>query len=50
MNTHKKQLPKDEAEKMPEGEISCAADGNFLETLNLSLSGLEKFSFVKIKI
>lgn len=37
---HKKQLPKHEADKMPKGTISCAADGNFLETLNLSSSGL----------
>jgi hypothetical protein len=37
---HKKQLPKTEANKMPNGTISCAADGNFLETLNLSSSGL----------
>jgi hypothetical protein len=39
---HKKQLPKNEADKMPNGTISCAADGNFLETLNLSSSGLYK--------
>lgn len=37
---HKKQLPPSEAAKMPDGVISCAADGNFLETLNLSSSGL----------
>jgi hypothetical protein len=37
---HKKKLPKHEAEKMPNGTISCAADGNFLETLNLSSSGM----------
>lgn len=37
---HKKQLSKIEADKMPNGTISCAADGNFLETLNLSSSGL----------
>ena len=36
---HKKQLPKAEADKMPVGRISCAADGNYLETLNLSSSG-----------
>lgn len=35
---HKKQLPKAEADKMPVGKISCAADGNYLETLNLSSS------------
>ena len=35
---HKKQLPK--TDKMPKGTISCAADGNYLETLNLSSSGL----------
>jgi hypothetical protein len=40
---HKKQLPKIEADKMPNGTISCAADGNFLETLNLSSSGLCEF-------
>ena len=39
VNYHKKQLPKAEADKMPNGVISCAADGNFLETLNLSSSG-----------
>jgi len=39
---HKKQLPKEEAEKMPNGTISCAADGNFLETLNLSSSVFER--------
>ncbi len=36
---HKKQLSKIEADKMPNGTISCAADGNYLETLNLSSSG-----------
>ncbi|CAF1052106.1 unnamed protein product [Adineta ricciae] len=39
---HKKQLPKEEADKMPNGTISCAADGNFLETLNLSSSIFER--------
>jgi hypothetical protein len=37
---HKKKLPKAEADKMPNGTISSAANGNFLETLNLSSSGL----------
>jgi hypothetical protein len=37
---HKKQLSISEAEKMPKGTISSAADGNYLETLNLSSSGL----------
>ena len=35
---HKKQLPKEEADKMPNGTISSAAYGNYLETLNLSSS------------
>ncbi|CAF5133487.1 unnamed protein product, partial [Rotaria sp. Silwood1] len=39
---HKKKLPKAEADKMPNGIISCAADGNFLETLNLSSSVIER--------
>ncbi|CAF3826595.1 unnamed protein product [Adineta steineri] len=39
---HKKKLAKCEAEKMPNGTISCAADGNFLETLNLSSSVFER--------
>ena len=42
---HKRQLPKGEAEKMPTGKISCAADGNYLETLNLSSSGWSTRSF-----
>ena len=46
---HKKQLSKSEADKMPDGTISCAADGNFLETLNLSSSGLWKFLCRKIQ-
>jgi hypothetical protein len=37
---HKKQLPKAQADKMPNGTISCASDGNFLETLNLSSNSL----------
>lgn len=36
---HKKRLPKQEADRMPNATISSAADGNFLETLNLSASG-----------
>jgi hypothetical protein len=36
---HKKQLTKADADKMPIGRIASAADGNFLETLNLSSSG-----------
>ncbi|CAF3303438.1 unnamed protein product [Rotaria sp. Silwood2] len=39
---HKKKLPEAEADKMPNGIISCAADGNFLETLNLSSSVIER--------
>ncbi|CAF4072663.1 unnamed protein product, partial [Adineta steineri] len=39
---HKKKLPNFEAEKMPNGTISCAADGNYLETLNLSSSVFER--------
>ncbi|CAF1097604.1 unnamed protein product [Rotaria sordida] len=39
---HKRKLPKVEADKMPNGIISCAADGNFLETLNLSSSVIER--------
>ncbi len=39
---HKKQL---QGAKMPNGTISCAADGNFLETLNLSSSGLSRRIF-----
>ncbi len=47
---HKKKLPKIEADKMPNGTISCAADGNFLETLNLSLSGLCRTKSFRNKI
>ena len=36
---HRKHLPEAEAKSMPVGTISNAADGNFLETLNLSASG-----------
>ena len=36
---HKRRLPKLEADRMPTATISSAADGNFLETLNLSASG-----------
>ena len=39
INYHKKRLPKEEADRMPNATISSAADGNFLETLNLSASG-----------
>jgi hypothetical protein len=44
---HKKQLPKAEADKMPIGTISSAADGNFLQTLNLSSSGLYEINKIK---
>lgn len=36
---HKRQLPEDQADQMPNCRISSAADGNFLETLNLAASG-----------
>lgn len=39
INYHQKHLSKEEAEKMPKGTISWAAEGNFLETLNLSSTG-----------
>lgn len=39
VNYHKKNLSEAEAAKMPKGTISSAADGNYLETLNLSSSG-----------
>ncbi|CAF1152502.1 unnamed protein product [Rotaria sordida] len=42
LNYHKKHLPKAEGDKMPNGTISCACDGNFLETLNLSSSVFER--------
>ncbi|CAF3237234.1 unnamed protein product [Rotaria sp. Silwood2] len=42
VNYHKKHLTKAEADKMPNGTISCASDGNFLETLNLSSSVFER--------
>ncbi|UJR27809.1 hypothetical protein I4U23_009078 [Adineta vaga] len=42
VNYHKKQLPKAEADRMPNGTISTAADGNYLETLNLSASVFER--------
>ncbi|CAF3911665.1 unnamed protein product [Adineta steineri] len=42
VNYHKKQLSKSEADKMPNGTISSAADGNYLETLNLSASVFER--------
>ncbi|CAF1097333.1 unnamed protein product [Rotaria sp. Silwood1] len=42
INYHKNHLPKAEAAKMPNGTISCASDGNFLETLNLSSSVFER--------
>ena len=42
---HKRQLPADQADQMPNGTISCAADGNFLETLNLSASGRSDETF-----
>ncbi|CAM4745809.1 unnamed protein product [Rotaria magnacalcarata] len=42
VNYHRQHLSKAEAEKMPKGTISPACDGNFLETLNLSLSVFER--------
>ncbi|CAF3777058.1 unnamed protein product [Rotaria magnacalcarata] len=39
---HKKKLPKNKADEFPRGFISGAADGNFLETLNLSSSVFER--------
>jgi hypothetical protein len=36
---HQQRLTVVEAQRMPSATISCAADGNFLQTLNLSSSG-----------
>lgn len=40
LNYHQHHLSPSEAAKMPKGSVSFAADGNFLETLNLSSSGM----------
>lgn len=40
VNYHRRQLSPAEASQMPKATITNACDGNFLETLNLSSSGL----------